>query len=381
MTNIRALNQYENQLAFEMLDSVEYNPQSQATVKNVKLDLNETADDTVMLVGENIDVNAKEGNNTVYVSGKNNVVHAGDGTNIVALWGESSTAITGDGNDFMYLEGTDLSATSGKGNNVFRVYGDKNFAVSGSGNSQVGVLGDGNKVVLAKGNHKIGFYGDNNQIVTGKGNSSVMTLDFAIMKGDFEDMEDRWVEKLDHYNTSEKTVTKEIYDYAYTHQYYAALTTDLDFANETDLTELTSSGQPKYVIAGDKEGYAVVYQYSYTYGGHHYYYPRGKEGDQSAKVAIDTATLQDNTVGKYEFYTMKYFKNYTVDGVSGNLIALGDGDNTLKYTVRDNTNDVGLGKATYGHKLEQQTEYILASTSTRDNWEYKTIKKPFYTAG
>lgn len=383
MTSIKALNQYENQLTFEMLESKEFDPNSQAKVQGVTLDLNETADDVVMLNGDNISINAKEGNNTIYVSGDKNVVNAGDGNNQVALWGTNSTAITGKGNDFMYIDGENLTATSISGDNIFRAYGNNNMVISGDGDNEVGLLGDGNKVILNNGNNYIAYYGNNNQINTRKGNSTAMTLDFALLSSDrFADMEDRWIETLDYTHSSEKIPVNTTYDYSCcTNGYYTALSEeDLAYAETIDMGATRDNGSPIYVIGADASGVARIYEYSYTYGGVDYYYPRGEEGIQTSKVAIPLANIstQEASYSKYDYYNMKYYTNYKVEGVSGNQIYFGDGDNTLKHTVADNTNKVDLADATTGHTLEQQTEYTFADTSKQSFTKYERVTKTFY---
>lgn len=381
MTSIQALNRYENQLTFELLEQLGYDPESEVKCNNVTIDLNDSADDVVMFNGDNVHVNAKEGNNVVYMSGKNNYVKAGDGSNQIAIWGKDSVAITGKGNDFMFADGENITLTSNGGNNIFRAYGNNHRIFAGYGNDEIGVLGNNNTVVGGQGNNTIAFYGNNNNISTQKGDSKIMTLDYGLLAGGFEDMEERWIETLAVENNSERETICKYYDYSCCgNPIYASLSKeDLQFAEQVDMSELINDKYPRYVIAADSTGMPRLYAYSYTYGRDNFYYPIGHEGEQPYKAAINVTEAQTASYMEYEDYRVKYYDNYKVNGVTGNKIYFGDGDNTLKYTVADGSNDVDMANAKTGHILEQQTSYTFADVEKTSRTDYRVKTTTFFT--
>jgi len=383
MTNISAIHQYQNQSAFELLGQVGFNPDSVEKVEGVKLDLTDTDDDVVMLNGDNNEVNAKEGNNTVVLSGKNNKITAGNGKNNVALYGENSTAATGSGDDNFYVDGKNLSVTTAGGDNIFRIYGENNTITAGDGKNTAGMIGNANTLSFGNGLNTVAFWGDDNNITFGDGNATVMTIDHALKTNakKWADLEDEWVKKLDHYNTSEKVNSKVVYDYSRcTNPVYAALSEeDRAFAEKVDLME-KKDGKAKYVVAANPDGMPVLYVYSYTYEGVAYYYPQGHEGEQEFKTIIANVGESEVAYEKYDAYQMNYFKNYEVDGVSGNSIKFGNGDNTLKWTVQDVPDDtIDMGTAKTGHTLTQQTYYTFAEESSHPFLRHDIINRKFYT--
>ena len=382
MTNISAIHQYQNQAAFELLNQVGFNPNSLERVEGVKLDLTDTDDDVVMLNGDNIEVNAKEGNNTVMLYGDNNKITAGNGNNSIALGGTNSSAQTGLGDDSIYIEGTNIDVTSAGGDNEVRIYGENNSLTSGDGKNQIGMIGNSNAISLGDGMQKIAFWGNNNNITMGDGNSSVMTIDYALKTNAklWGDLESPWIEELDHFNTSEKVNSNVVYDYSHcTNPIYAALSDeDKAFAETVDMMEL-KDGKAKYVVAANPDGIPTIYVYSYTYECVAYYYPQGHEGEQEFKTIIHNVAETETAYEKYDDYEMNYFKNFIVDGVTGNNIQFGNGDNTLKWTLQDGNFNIEMGTANTGHTLEQQQSYTFAEDSNHPFLKYEVVSKKFYT--
>lgn len=382
MTNISAIHQYQNQAAFEMLNQLGFDPNSIEKVEGVKLELTDTDDDVVMLNGDNIEINAKDGNNIVAVNGKNNKITAGNGKNTVFVSGSDSTAQTGTGDDTIYIDGQNLSVTTAGGDNTMRVYGENNTVTAGDGKNTIGMIGASNTLTLGNGMQKIAFWGDNNTITMGDGNSSVMTIDYALKTNakKWADLEDAWVEKLDYFNTSEKVNSNIIYDYTNcTNPIYAYLSDeDKAFAETIDLSEMKGN-YPKYVVAADPDGNPALYVYSYVYEGNAYYYPQGHAGEQEYKTIINNVVETEVAYEQYDIYQMDYYKNYEVNGVSGNTINFGNGDNTLKWTLKDRDFQLDFGTASTGHTLESQQSYTFADKTSHPFVRYDIVNRTFYT--
>lgn len=389
MTNISAIHQYQNQAAFEMLRQIGFSAQSYERADGVKLDLTDTDDDVVMLQGDNIEITANGGNNTVLLSGDNNNLTAGDGKNTIALCGSNSKAVTGTGDDNFYLEGNNLSVETSGGDNNFRIYGDNNNVTAGDGKNTIGMIGNYNTLALGAKKQNIAFWGNYNNISMGDGGSSVMTIDHALKTNakKWADLEDRWIQKLDTFNTSEKINSQIAYDYdTCTNAVYAALSDeDKAFMDTIDLMETIKFKKhevPKYVIGANPDGEPTLYVYSYTYRKRNYYYPRGHEGEQEFKTTIISNVVETEAAyGKYEAYDMEYSKNYEIEGVSGNNVKFGDGDNTLKWTISsvgDDSKELNMGNAKTGHTLEQQQTYTFADKSAQSFTKYEVVNKKFY---
>lgn len=379
MTKVTSINQFQNQLAFRMLENAEFDTKKAAKVSDVTLNL-DGGDDVVMLRGDNLDINVNEGNNTVYTSGNNNNIKTGNGDNDIVVYGNKTTVSTGTGDDTIYVEGDENTITSSGGNNTVSIIGDTNALTSSDGDNKVAVLGNYNNVELGNGNQYIAYWGNNNNINVGDGNSKAMTMDFALRDGKFRELEDIWVKSLDYYNSSEKVNSNVVYDYSSCNNaIYAALSDeDKEFAETVDLTEM-KDGKAKYVVGANAEGYATLYVYSYTYNGVSYYYPRGAEGDQSQKAVIMDVTQTEVSYYAADDYDMIYSKNYVADGVSGNNIKFGNGDNTIKHTVADGSNTVDMGTAETGHTVEQQLAYSFAEQSDHHFTNYFIETKKFWT--
>lgn len=337
-----------------------------------------------MLNGDNITVNAKEGNNVLSVNGKNNKITAGNGKNTVSLSGSDSSVKTGSGDETIYVDGKNIRVTTAGGDNVMRIYGENNIVTAGDGKNTIGMIGDSNTLNLGNGMQKIAFWGNNNNISMGDGNSQVMTIDQALKTNakKWADLEDAWVQRLDSFNTSEKANSNVIYDYTNcTNPIYASLSDeDKAFAETIDMTEM-KDGHPKYVIAGDSDGNPVFYVYSYSYGGRSFYYQQGHAGDQKFKtiIAQKNVVKAEAAYEKYDSYQMNYYKNYVVDGVTGNNIKFGDGDNTLKWTLQDGDFQLDFGTAKTGHTLVSQQSYTFADETSHPFVRYDVVNREFYT--
>ncbi len=387
MTNVSAVNQYQyqHQAVFEMLNLTGYSANSTDKVKNVNIEMSDTDDDVVMLNGDNINVNAKDGNNTVVLNGDNNSLTAGNGNNNIAIMGSNSTAKTGTGDDNILIEGSNINITTSGGDNNWRIYGDNNTVTAGDGKNTIGMIGDTNTLKLGNGLQKIAFWGNYNNISMGAGNSQVMTIDWALKTNPtkWEDLETPWLEELSHYNTSEKVNSNLSYDYTNcTSAIYASLSAeDKEFAETIDLSEKTEKGYAKYVIAGNADGEATLYVFSFRYRGKNYYYPRGHEGEQGYKVRIKDKTIVEEEASylKYDNYQMNYNKNYEINGITGNNVTFGDGNNTLKWTLQDGENQATFGTAKTGHTLISQQGYTFADVSSHDFQRCDILNRKFYT--
>lgn len=382
MTNITSVNKIQNQVAFTMLEQMPFDPNSRESVHGVNLELSDSDDDVVMLVGNGNKISGKGGNNKVCLSGTNNELTVDNGSNAIGIYGTSNAVTAGDGDNYFYIEGDSNKIQTGNRDNIARIYGDNNSFTAGTGKNQLGFIGDGNKINMAGKYASVAFWGDYNSIKVGS-TSYVATLDHALKDSQkYYDMEEAWVSELSHFNTSEKVNSNVVYDYSRcTNAAYACMSeADKKFAETVDLLE-KKNGKPKYVIGADPNGNPAIYVYSYTHEGHSYYYPRGYEGVQELKVIVDNVETMDVAYEKYDDYTMVYSKNYEVPGVTGNTVEYGDGNNTYKATLQGGKQSApNMGKAITDHHVKQETYYTFASKSSHDFVRRDVVERKFYTA-
>ena len=379
MTTIGEIYRYQNQAAFAMLDAKPFDPNSIEKANGVVIELTDTDDDVVMMAGDDNVVNAKNGNNTVFLSGNNSQITAADGNNMLISIGDNGSIKVGDGNNFIQAEGDNNTVTTGNGDNIGRIYGDKNTFTAGTGANQIGFMGDYNNIISAGKNSLVGFWGDYNNIKVGS-NSYIGTLDHAVLAYDsFADIEERWVQSLGYNFTSAKVNSKLFYDYTTcTNLLYCGLSPEhQEIAETVDLTE-KKNGKPKYVIVGNCDGTSTLYTYSYTYEGHSYYYPVGKEGQQKYKKCINSTKLEDVAYDRYDDYTMVYSKNFEVDGVTGNSYEYADGNNSFEVTRQGGVQEApNMGKGT--HHIKQDTYYEVGQLTADNFTRYDRLERKFYT--
>ena len=269
-----------------------------------------------MLIGDDINIDAKGGNNTVCIQGDNANITAEDGKNSLGIKGDNGKIIAGEGDNNFYINGDNSSITAKDGDNKFRVFGDDAKINVGYGTNQIGIYGNNLNLYTTSDSSYVAFWGNRPDITVGKG-TTVRTLDWAILESNkFDDMEEVFVNNLTYHHSSEKVALKTTYDYSTCdNPLIAGLSEeDKEFIRTHDMTA-KQNGYPKYFIATDEAGVPTIYSYAHDYEGV-YYYPKEHHGKQEYKMRIDPSTLieAEANYDSYEDYAMVYSKNYEVDG-------------------------------------------------------------------
>ena len=379
---------YQNMMAFQTLATVGFNPDSIERSDALKVELTDTDDDIVMLIGDDIDINAKDGNNTVCIKGNNTNISAGNGNNSIGVNGDVSKITTGDGNNNFYVRGDDTNVTTLDGNNTFRIYGDNASVTAGVGRNQFGIIGDNMKLYSESDLSSVAFWGDNFDITVGKG-TAVRTVDFALKETrDFDDMEVDFIARLEHFNTSQKVNSIVQYDYSTCDNPLIAMLSpeDQEFVRNHDMLE-KKNNCAKYIITENEDGAPTIYVYGYSYGGKNMYYPKGHEGDPKFRRHFDQNEVCD-TIGsydKYDDYAMIYNKNYIVDGCymtkGVNFIEDENIKNTtLKYTLSGSAvENINYSYLDGDKRFEQETAYTFAQQSGQKFLTCERETNKFYT--
>ena len=379
---------YQNMLAFQTLEAVGFNPNSIERSDALKVELTDVDDDVVMLIGDDIDINAKEGNNTICVKGNNTKILAGDGNNSIGINGDVSKIDAGEGENDIYVRGNDTTVTVQDGNNNFRIYGDNASVTAGVGRNQFGIIGDNMKLYSESNLSSVAFWGDNFDITVGKG-TAVRTVDFALKETrDYDDMESDFLARLTYFNTSQKINSRVTYDYSNCENPLIALLSpeDQEFVQNTDMMQ-KKNDCAKYIITENEEGIPTIYVYGYSYNGKNMYYPRGHEGEPEFRKHFDQNEVCDTIASydKYDDYAMIYNKNYVADGCymtkAVNFIESENIKNTtLKYTLSGSeVENIDYSYLDGDKRFEQQTAYTFAQQSGQKFFTREREEKEFYT--
>ncbi len=388
MTNSISAIRYQTLVELQNLAAVGFNTNSIESSDGLQVELTDTDDDVVMLIGDDINIDAKGGNNTICIKGDNTTITAEDGNNSIGVVGDVSNITTGNGDNDFYVRGDNTTITTEDGDNKFRVYGDNASVTAGYGTNQFGIIGDNMKLYSTSDSSTVAFWGDNFDITVGKG-TAVRTVDFALKESrKYDDMEYDFITRLDHYNSSEKVNSTTYYDYSCCENpLIAGLSPeDQEWVRTHDLT-LKQGGFPKYFITEGNDGLPVIYQYAYTYKNKTYYYPKDHYGNQKYKTQFKLNELVKTSASydKFEDYAMVYSKNYIVDGCEMNkAVNFIENENikntTLKYTLSDSTVKNKDYSYLQGDKrFEQETEWTFATQSAQAFRDHDVINQEFYT--
>lgn len=386
-SNISAV-RYQTLMAVQDLATVGFNPNSIESSDAIQIELTDTDDDVVMLIGDDINIDAKDGNNTICIQGDNTNISAGDGDNSIGVVGHVSNIATGAGDNDFYVRGDNTTITTKDGDNKFRVYGDNASIDAGYGTNQFGVIGDNMKLHSTSDSSTVAFWGDNFDITVGKG-TAVRTVDYALKESrKYDDMEYDFITRLDYFNTSEKVNSIITYDYSTCENpLIAGLSPeDQEWVRTHDLTVMQGDF-PKYFITEGDDGLPVIYQYAYTYKNKTYYYPKDHYGDQDYKTQFkkDELVKTSASYDKYDDYAMLYSKNYIADGCDMNKqVTFIENENikntTLKYTLSSNTEkNIDYSGLVGDKRFEQQTAWTFAEQSAQLFRDYERINQEFYT--
>lgn len=389
MTDSISSIKYQTLTAFSMLEQAGYNPNSYESSDGLEVALTDTDDDVVMLIGDDINIDAKEGNNTVCIQGDNANISAGNGVNYVGVVGNNGKVALGEGDNDIYYRGDDSNISVGNGDNNFRIFGDKATINAGNGTNTIGIIGDDLDLRTTSNSSYVAFWGDSPDITVGKG-TTVRTLDWAIANSNkFDDMEDAFIANLTHFNSSEKVPLQTNYDYSLCDDPLIAGLSDADkeFINTHDMS-VKQDNCPKYFIAADENGVPTIYSYAYTYKGITYYYPKEHHGEQEYKKAINTKQLVEAEANydKYEDYVMVYNKNYEVNGCyMDKMVTYIDNPNIKNVTTDLTVAEGSSGKITddndgtdYRGKIK--TAYTFAEQTGAAFTNHEKVNLKFYTS-
>lgn len=377
---------YQNMLAFQTLATVGFNPDSIEHSNALKIELTDVDDDVVMLIGNDIDINAKEGSNTICIKGNNTNISAGNGPNSIGINGNVSKINVGEGQNNIYVRGDDTTITAQDGNNKFRIYGDNASVKAGIGRNEFGIIGDNMKLYSESDLSQVAFWGNNFDITVGKG-TGVRTVDFALKDlRNFDDMETDFISRRAHFNSSQKVNSVVQYDYSTCdNPLIAGLSPeDQEFVRNHDMME-KKDNCPRYIITENKNGQPKIYVYGYTHKGLNAYYPIGHEGDPAYRRFITKPCETTASYDKYDDYTMIYNKNYIVDGCyMTKAVEFIENEamknTTLKYTLSGS--DVENKNYSYlngDKRFEQETAYTFAEQSGQKFFTKERETKKFYT--
>ncbi len=388
MTDAISSIKYQTLGAFTMLEQVGYNPDSLESSDGLEVALTDNDDDVVMLIGDDINIDAKGGNNTVCIQGDNANITAGDGVNAVGIVGDNGTITLGEGDNDLYYRGDNSNISVKDGDNNFRIYGDKASINAGYGTNKIGVIGDDFNLETTSDSSYVAFWGDKPRITVGKG-TTVRTLDQAILNSNkFDDMEDAFVAGLSHFNSSQKVNSQITYDYSLCDDPLIAGLSDEDkeFINSHDMS-VKQDGCPKYFIATNEDGVPTIYSYAYTYKGLTYYYPKDHHGEQDYKQVINTKKLVEAEANydMYDDYVMVYSKNYEVDGCyMDEMVNYIENDKIKNVTTELTVAEGSAGKITgtddtdYTGKIK--TAYTFAEMSGAAFTNYERVNLKYYTS-
>ncbi len=380
-------------------------------------------DNNIFSFGHNNEIDTDNGNNTILSGGNENKITTDNGNNTIISGGYEKTEegykVTGEGNDNVINagNGNDIIRSTGNGNTVNGGDGKDSIISIGAhnvidgqdGDDDILSIGNYNKIGGGEGNNTIVFDGNNLDITAGNGNNYIASLDFAIKDGAYSDYGDYLNDQIT--SRTEKSVlvdsttverelskTVETTVNSATSDILGQLS-DIDktYLDKIDLNELTSSGQPKYLIAkGKSDGQYHIYEYSSgnTYkavagfsdgkrdyskvsSGNGYLYLNGNSTKNEQDVIYTTTSTTTVTTQEVTTNTYADVERTAIIGNKNINITTGSGSDNIKVNVSKNLNinDAGGNNNIFvtGEMIVDEvqknikTEEILGDTTTKSS--------------
>lgn len=385
-----------------------------------------TGNNKIYSFGNNNAINTQSGDNTIMSGGNSNAIKAEDGNNYIVSGGytktESGYMVSGKGNnnviqggsgdDKIYSTGDNNIINGGNGSDIIQSFGDYNKISGGDDTKSNGILsigegniitgglgsdailsiGDDTTINAREGNNSIVFNGNHQDITAGNGNNYISTLDFAIMNqtagspfnyANYADyLDDRTSVSVDSTlisSESEYVVLNQTTSTTSNLQNIIEQLPDYEKAllDSIDLTETTSNGSPKYLIAkGKSDGLYHIYQYksSGTYTAVAGFNSKGSRDYTNVKSGNGYLYINSGTTKTGETTTVSTEKQLvtnnvwedttttTITGVEDVNIKIGTGSNAMTLNVSKDLTIDGVSA-----QINEKGEYVNNNKDSLNN--------------